>query len=637
MDVSPAPRGRATRPLNRRRATAGGLGLACLLVATAATAAGPRLIVKFAQDDVEAAFAPLTRVAKLADATGIEAVHLRRMAAGAHLVQLPPGADARAAAAKAIAAGAVLAAPDRRLRAAKVVNDPVAVSSQFYLRDGAASISATTAWDITTGSPSVVVAVIDSGILPHPDLAGRLLPGYDFVASLIGSNDGNGRDADPTDPGDWIDQADLDSGNFPDCELDNSSWHGTSVAGVIGANSNNGLDIAGIDWAAKILPLRALGKCGEGDFSDIYDAIGWAAGLPVPGAPANPNPAQVINLSLGGTSDLTCTASENALFAGLLSADGTRAIVAAAGNDGENADLHFPSSCPAVISVAATSTTGNATSYTNTGPSVDLSAPGGNPSSFGAGPIPALSNAGLTLAAQPTVRGVQGTSFATPMVSGVIALMLSVAPDLSPEEVRSILLSSTKPFSASSTCNTAVCGSGILDARASVVAAQAAGGGGGTVAVVEYFHAGFGHYFVTGYPGEITALDTNPALSSAWARTGLSFQGYAGATAGAVTVQRFFTDNPVFNGRSSHFYTGLANEYDDLVAGTIWKYEGPGFYLPLPGPGGCAANHAPVYRMYNNGQGGAPNHRFTTSLAIYQDFTTTKNWIPEGIVFCSPP
>ena len=152
---------------------------------------------------------------------------------------------------------------------------------------------------MTTGAPEVVVAVIDSGILPHADLALRTLPGYDFIVSPSTANDGDERDPDPSDPGDWIDAADL-AGSFAgqDCEVARSSWHGTAVAGAIAANGNNGRYAAGMDWSARILPLRVLGKCGGDDF-DIADVLAWAGGLPVTGVPDNPNPAHVVNLSLG--------------------------------------------------------------------------------------------------------------------------------------------------------------------------------------------------------------------------------------------------------------------------------------------------------------------------------------------------
>src|SRR5262249_18704579 len=139
----------------------------------------------------------------------------------------------------------------------------------------------------------------------HPDLAGRYVGGYDFITNAQVANDGqfttatNDRDPDPSDPGDWITAAESASDFFAGCPIANSSWHGTHVAGTIGAASGNGTGVAGINWVSKILPARVLGKCG-GYLSDIADAIQWSAGLSVPGVPNNPNPARVLNLSLGG-------------------------------------------------------------------------------------------------------------------------------------------------------------------------------------------------------------------------------------------------------------------------------------------------------------------------------------------------
>ena len=162
-------------------------------------------------------------------------------------------------------------------------------------------------------------------------MAGRILPGYDFVSDPVIANDGDGRDGDASDPGDWIARSDLtDSQTFDGCDIAISSWHGTSIAGIIAANTNDGVWTAGIDWSVKILPVRVLGKC-YGDDSDIIDGLAWAAGLSVPGVPPNPTPAQVINVSLGEQGE--CAPAYQQVIASALAHGVTRAIIASAGND----------------------------------------------------------------------------------------------------------------------------------------------------------------------------------------------------------------------------------------------------------------------------------------------------------------
>ncbi len=227
------------------------------------------------------------RVALLASDAAVSLSYVRPMALDAHVVALAramPLEQAREVAARLASNPDVeYAEPDRWLKPAFVPNDDF-INAQTYLGNGAAAINAFGAWDITTGSPNVVVAVLDTGYRPHSAMAGRFVQGYDFVSDPAVANDGDGRDADASDPGDWVTQADKD-GHFQgaDCAIASSTWHGTAVAGVIGANGNDHTWTAGIDWSAKILPVRVLGKCG-GSFSDIIDGIAWAAGLPVPGA-----------------------------------------------------------------------------------------------------------------------------------------------------------------------------------------------------------------------------------------------------------------------------------------------------------------------------------------------------------------
>jgi hypothetical protein len=171
------------------------------------------------------------------------------------------------------------------------------LDAQSYLANGSTGISAFAAWDLTTGVASTVVAVVDTGVVPHADLAGRVLFGYDFVTDPTRANDGGGRDADAADPGDWISSADTSLPIFGDCDIAPSSWHGTAIAGIIASNTDNAQWTAGINWVAKILPVRVLGKC-DGMDSEILDGVAWAAGLAVPGAPPNPS-GQVINLTRG--------------------------------------------------------------------------------------------------------------------------------------------------------------------------------------------------------------------------------------------------------------------------------------------------------------------------------------------------
>ena len=217
-----------------------------------------------------------------------------------------------------------------------------------------------------------MVAVIDTGYRPHADLTGRFVQGYDFIWDPEVANDGDGRDADARDPGDWITSADAASVTFAGCPVENSSWHGTHVAGTIAANTNNGVGVAGVNWQAKILPVRVLGKCG-GYTSDIVDGMRWAAGLTVSGVPANANPAKVLNISLGGSG--TCSMAEQSAVNDI-NATGA-VIVVAAGNSDADAAAFTPSSCDGVIVVGATDKSGTRAYYSNYGSIVDISAPGG--------------------------------------------------------------------------------------------------------------------------------------------------------------------------------------------------------------------------------------------------------------------
>lgn len=315
-------------------------------------------------------------------------------------------------------------------------------------------IDAPGAWSTSTGS-GVTVAVIDSGITQHPDLAGKILPGYDFISDGRIAGDGDGRDNDPSDEGDWT----LAGQCGPRAR--DSSWHGSHVAGIIGASTNNGRGIAGAAPNSKVLPVRALGHCGGTD-ADIADAITWSSGGQVPGVPTNTHPAKVINMSLGGPSSYCPTSYQRAI-------DNARSrgatIVVAAGNESMDASRSTPGNCRGVIVVGATGQTGAQSYFSNYGPTVDVSAPGGDDRTGDL--ILSTVNSGTKTPKSPAYGYMEGTSQATPHVAAIAALMLSTNPNLTPSQVESILKQSVKPARCYSGC-----GTGIVDARKAVQTAR---------------------------------------------------------------------------------------------------------------------------------------------------------------------
>lgn len=364
------------------------------------------------------------------------------------------------------------AAPDLRRQAHALPNDAL-VSSQWYLLDSEISaLRAESAWNTTTGSAGTVVAVLDTGIrYDHPDLfvassGGKLLPGYDFVSgesssSFLAANDGDGRDSDASDPGDWVSSSDVSNAVFDDCKLGDSSWHGTRVAGVIAARSGNAVGIAGVAWNAWILPVRVLGKCGGKD-SDIMAAMRWAGGLEVPGIPPNPYPAKIINLSLGGSS--TCTSAYQSI-ASELAARGVL-IVASAGNEGGL--VSAPANCSGVLGVTGVRHVGTKVGFSNLGPAVDIAAPGGNCVNVNGGPclfsIVTTTNQGTTgpgaSAYTDAFKFNVGTSFSAPLVAGTAALMHAVNAHLGPEELTARIrqgANSFPPIPSPAPANTPVC------------------------------------------------------------------------------------------------------------------------------------------------------------------------------------
>lgn len=330
------------------------------------------------------------------------------------------------------------------------------------------------AWDLETGTSSAVtVAVIDTGILSdHPDFTGKLLPGYDFISDPNIANDGNGRDNNPEDPGD-------EPGG-------QGSYHGSHVAGTVAATTNEGKGVAGVSWGAKILPVRVLGV-GGGTDADILDAILWSAGLSVSGVPANPNPAQVINMSLGGQAKC----SDFPLWQDAINKANAKGsiIVVAAGNENMDASGFIPASCTGVITVGATETRDYRSPYSNYGSRIDVMAPGGDTSVDRNGdgyadgvlsPIRRDSDGAYIWAFY------QGTSMASPHVAGLIALMKSKKPSLTRSEALTILKQTARPLSATACQRPSAsdCGAGLVDAAAAL---QALSGPSGSLKGTQLF------------------------------------------------------------------------------------------------------------------------------------------------------
>jgi serine protease len=318
------------------------------------------------------------------------------------------------------------------------------------------------AWDVTKGSASITVAVIDTGYRQHADL-GTVLPGYDFLTDITRANDGDGRDNDAQDPGDWVAANECGAGT----PARNSSWHGTYVAGIIAALMNNGIGGTGVAPGVRILPVRVLGKCG-GPTSDIADGMRWAAGLAVPGVSVNPNPAHVLNMSLGAPG--ACSATFQGAATDVVNAG--KVIVAATGNSG-TINVGQPANCVGVFAVTAHTIDGGNASYADVGTQTTISAPGGDALAG----IFSLFNTGTTIPVADAYAIGSGTSMAAPHVAGVVALMLSVKSSLTPAQVKSYLQSSARPHPAGTYCTTSgigLCGSGLLDAADALYAIPAA-------------------------------------------------------------------------------------------------------------------------------------------------------------------
>jgi serine protease len=426
-----------------------------------------RIIVKFR--DGAGRSARGKAYGRAAKALGVPVEELRTTAGGATVLEA--GQELSPDEAGALAAGlesdpaVEYAEPDIMMHVQATGADPY-YPMQWDLQEpaaGLAGLNLPAAWQTTEGAGQVV-AVVDSGITAHGDLDANVLPGYDMITSPDIARDGNGRDSSPQDEGDWH-----DAGQCGGTDASSpSSWHGTHVAGTIAALRGNALGVSGVAPRAKVLPVRALGACG-GYMSDIADALLWAAGGTVPGAPANPTPADVVNLSLGGSGTCSATFQSAIDQANALGAP----VVVAAGNSNTDAAAVTPANCANVITVAASGKEGNRAPYSNYGSHVDLTAPGGDASTGSANGILSTVNAGTTVPGGGSYAYMQGTSMATPHVAATAALMLAANPSLTPAQVEALLKSSARPGPGN--CSQG-CGAGLADAAAALKAATAGTG-----------------------------------------------------------------------------------------------------------------------------------------------------------------
>lgn len=329
-----------------------------------------------------------------------------------------------------------------------VPNDDL-YSRQWALFEDAGGIRSQEAHNKSTGL-GVVIGVVDTGGVPHPDLDANRLAGYDFVSNVSNARDGDGRDANANDEGDFttIGQCGASS---------SSSWHGSHVAGIANGVTDNGVGIASAAPNAKHQHIRALASCG-GSLSDIADGVAWASGATVPGTMVNPNPSSVINLSLGGNG--TCSSYMQRAIN--VANENGAVVVVAAGNSSVDASGTVPANCNNVITVASTGRDGARATYSNYGAVVDIAAPGGG----NGGGILSTIDSGSREQAGPTYAEYQGTSMATPYVAGVVALLQSAKPDITPTEVEDVLKESARDFPGACVG----CGTGIVDADSALTA-----------------------------------------------------------------------------------------------------------------------------------------------------------------------
>lgn len=485
---------------------------------TAGSSVSPRLVVRFAAEAASGRLASREQadasLLQLTRSLGRSFEYSHPTAGLSHVVrlQLPLPAGELAAFLQALRADPTVASVevDAVARRALLPNDELFNDVREILwnlkGDSGArrgGINLPTAWNRTRGA-GVTIAVLDTGITPHADLNANVLQGgYDFIsadadAGFRVANDGDGRDADPSDPGDWISAADAALPVFAGCSIAPSSWHGTAMAGVIAAIGDNSVGLPGVAYESKVLPVRVLGKC-KGYISDIADAIRWSAGAPPVGGvtwpslgvPVNATPARVVNLSLSGLG--TCSAALQSSIDAARAAGAT--VVASTGNDGFAPAIGArmigaPANCLGVVAVTSHTLEGDRMTIANWGAGTDLSAPGGGTCSQLLGCLPhdtansagriwrelwSTTNTGTTVPVADASLEFRsaGTSVSAAHASGAAALLLAAMPTLKPDGVESILKFSTRTFPNDTYCwtfeiGTLDCGTGMLDASSAM-------------------------------------------------------------------------------------------------------------------------------------------------------------------------
>jgi serine protease len=612
------PRGAASSaPANTNAsmaASSASPALAVGLMVRMTTAAGATAVPAALQSALQSAGTPLR--------------YDRQDAAGTHVLKF--GAplsvpQARAAAARLRAVAGVTAVDlDLKLQTRTVRPNDAYFPAQHSLVTPAnypGAIDAVRAWQVTTGSPNTVIAFVDTGITQHREFQGRVLPGYDFVSNSARGSDGDGRDGSALDTGSWVTAADAAANG---CSESASTWHGTHMAGIAAASGNNASGLAGINWQARILPVRALGKCG-GAASDVIDGMLWAAGVTVPGVPANAHPAKVINMSLGVHSPDGCPAAFQAAI------DQVRArgavVVVPAGNERDDAARYAPAACDGVVTVAAVDMFGNLASYSNSNTSgrVTIAAPGGEQANGGGAMVLSTSNSGTSTPGAESVAWRQGTSVATAHVSGVLSLALAVHPQLSVPELTALLKLTSHGFGPNSACTKSwpLCGAGIANAANLVHAAAALR----PYAVVAESRLADTERFFRASGVESTALEDGS--QGRWLDTADSFVAWRDGTTGALPVCRLYHPR-----HQAHFYTVDTGECERLKAQGEWRFQNIAFHAHAASRGICPQGTSPVVRYTRLDGSNVRRHRYTAHRGVTPAAVVAQGWQSEGAVFC---